>query len=282
VRQGIFNILVKLLFGVIILTLMPWSCTKPEPFPDTPRIIFNNLEYVEVAQDGFQDSLILYFDFEDGDGDLGLYSDENSPPFHDRDFVIDNNDKIVTLTADDVQPPLFRITPRFDGDIKEHLSDTDIRPSYNCIDYDTLSIGANRQLTKPDGSPYYFYTDTVIKTDTLFVLKNEFRYNMFVEFDTLGTGGVGPFDWNYYSSPDYGCGLDFNGRFTVLDAENIGTSLQGTIKYSMLSLGFKLAFRTKSFRLRFHIADRQLRKSNIVTTEFMTLQDILRGEQQGD
>ena len=50
------------------------GCIKPEAFPDEPQIVFKSLEQ-------FTDSASFIVSFTDGDGDVGLSSGDNAPPF---------------------------------------------------------------------------------------------------------------------------------------------------------------------------------------------------------
>ncbi len=70
-----------------------WSgCTKPPDLPDTPSI---EGEWVQFTEANGPDSLIISIYFKDGDGDLGLTSDNIDPPFHPYDVVLDNNGDTV-------------------------------------------------------------------------------------------------------------------------------------------------------------------------------------------
>lgn len=262
-------------------------CREPEPFTDEPRIEFNRLEFVRVQENGFQDSLILYFDFEDGDGDLGLEAWETFAPYQDYDVVVDANNRIVTLGDSLLEPPFRALEQRLNSISFYNLNDLSAIPAYSCEDYDTLRISRNPNAYIIPGTDFFIpieespiqIDDSAFSLDTVLIVKNEFRYNMFVAFEVDNNGEIETLDWEYITSP-FGCGDNFNGRFAILDADNIGTSLQGTIKYSMLSLGFDLVLRTRPFQLKFHIVDRQLRKSNVVETGFMTLSDLIVQGQQ--
>ena len=71
------------------------SCFDPPEFADEPFIAYDNIRFRPV--DGASDSLILSFRFEDGDGDIGLGSEELFPPYHASDFIIDevNREKVI-------------------------------------------------------------------------------------------------------------------------------------------------------------------------------------------
>ena len=59
----------RLLLLVILLPLMATSCIKPPEYPIEPHITFKEIN-TAFAKPG-RDSIIVSFDFTDGDGDLG-------------------------------------------------------------------------------------------------------------------------------------------------------------------------------------------------------------------
>ena len=133
-----------LLRGLLILVFFSTlhSCSEPEPFSIIPRIYFENLNYYEFEENGSPDSLILYFRFEDGDGNLGIQPSEAYPPFHDFDLIVDNDGRVITLGQEEVKLPTYLVTPLTENDPNKippvKYSDEDDRPPFNCIDYDTL------------------------------------------------------------------------------------------------------------------------------------------------
>jgi hypothetical protein len=71
------RIIVIFAAGIIILA---GSCQEPEEFPIEPHISFRELvKYTDAAG---KDSLIeFFFNFTDGDGDIGFMKDETGPPY---------------------------------------------------------------------------------------------------------------------------------------------------------------------------------------------------------
>jgi hypothetical protein len=61
-------------FGTILIVFM-CACRKPERFSDIPEIKFISFE--KLSQNGG----LLTFYFQDGDGDIGLNSNDTYPPF---------------------------------------------------------------------------------------------------------------------------------------------------------------------------------------------------------
>ena len=151
-----------LLFGVFCFMV---SCTPPEPFSNTPKITYKDLKYVENERNGFPDSLILSFDFEDGDGDLGLYSYETFYPFHDYEIIVDSLQildtqngrfatfRIVTLSEETLIPPLYRYYPQSNVVDLEIFSEDDNRPVFTCEDYDFLRLSFDKTSFLPPATP---------------------------------------------------------------------------------------------------------------------------------
>ncbi|MGL1885961.1 MAG: hypothetical protein OCD76_05555 [Reichenbachiella sp.] len=251
---------------LLVLSMSLFSCTEPDPFPETPKIEFAGLKFVELDQNGMFDSLVLSFDFEDGNGDLGLRSDDNTYPYQDLSYIIDSvqtnssgnatDFRFVTYQMNEVYPPFYYLAATTTGGIFDFFSEEDNRPSYSCVDYEIESDTIN----------------SIITSDTLYITRNENRYNIYVRF--FRDRGEGFEEFDFIDREPFSCGIPFHGRFPILDAENIGTSLQGTIKYSMTSLGWVQVLREFPFKLKFYIYDRSLNKSNEVETPEFKLADI--------
>ncbi|MEO9964428.1 MAG: hypothetical protein ABJF11_01490 [Reichenbachiella sp.] len=252
------------------------SCTEPDPFPIIPQIQFNNMEYVELLENGSPDSLILYLNFQDGDGDLGIEGDEDLAPFHDFDIVLDNEGKVVTIGQPEVELPLFLFTPRFG--VVGRFSDEDNRPAFDCANYDTLYIKNDRSDLYLPGTPLDQIDLTEFYKDTVYIQRNPYENNIIVKyFRKRGTDEYEEINWRYLTS-EYGCGISFDGRFPILDIESAidGSSLEGVIKYSMVSTGFRTVLRKDTFKLQFQIIDRGLHGSNVADTGDLTLDQLLR------
>lgn len=277
-RSCAFLVLMTIFIGAISL-----SCSAPEEFPTTPKIELNNIVFRDLED--APDSLVIYLDFEDGDGDLGLSRDENDYPYHDFDFVLDADGRIVTLGATDVNPPFRQFTFLSDEDQRRfqvstpEISTTDNRPPFSCDDYDFLYINETRDVFIPNGTDLTNLDLTGFQKDTLYVIKNESRNNIFIEFlklngsDSNGEDRYEVIDWTRAFDLN-GCGPDFNARFPIFDVQSLNSSLEGTIKYAMTSSGFNVLIRTDIFKLRIKIKDRQGHDSNVIETQNLTLQDI--------
>jgi hypothetical protein len=85
--------------ATFIFAIFFGSCFNPPEFPVVPKIEFNRVEFIENSSTAF-DSLVIYIDFRDGDGDLGI--DPENPkyiayPFNDANFFQENNGRLDTL-----------------------------------------------------------------------------------------------------------------------------------------------------------------------------------------
>lgn len=241
------------LVGGIILT----SCFDKDIFPDTPKIAFEDLKFIDTQS---TDSLVLTFSFEDGNGDVGLGNGQDLLlPYQIYDVIIDSDDSTITINQDasTINPPLFRaplLIDQEDGEIayfffpesKAPFSDIENRPAYSCESYE------------------------IIESDTFYIARNEFHYNFHIEFQRKVGESYQKINFRQiFNNPDCSLG-NFNGRIPFYDPE--GKS--GTITYAMLSQAFRLAFLDDIIRVKFYIYDRALNKSNEVVSPDFVLADI--------
>lgn len=260
----------------IVITFFFGACQEPDPFPLTPQVQFNDMEFVEIIENGNPDSLILHFDFQDGDGDLGIEGNEDFAPFHDFDLILDNDQNFVTIGQENLELPLFRFTPGLG--ITGQFSATDNRPSFDCSSYDTLYIKNDRSEVFPPGTPFEQIDLTEFYRDTVYIARNPFKNNIEVRFfRKRGADNYEEIDWRYLTSP-FGCGISFDGRFPILDPESASnsSSLEGTIRYAMVSTGFRTVLRKDTFNIQFRVFDRNLNESNMAETGDITLDQLIR------
>jgi hypothetical protein len=229
-------------FGLFAIILTGVSaCFNPPEFPVEPQIEFENIDYKEYGT-GFDsefDSLILTISFKDGDGDLGLDGSENAPPYNNKYYFQLPDRSLITYKTKRTVPE-YDTLPAF------------VKP-YSCINWEV------------------FRENNVVK-DTLYFQLNPDYYNIIVEFYVKNSDGTfTEFDFREaFTYPS--CGGTFDGRFPILYKEKPGAPLEGTIRYGMGSTGFKILFSTKTLKLRIHIKDRALNKSNVIETPEFTLQ----------
>jgi hypothetical protein len=244
-----------LLIFVVFLGLS--GCFDPPEFPNTPRIEFSRIEFVETD---FSDSLTLTFYFEDGDGDIGLRSSETTPPFHSKEYILDSDFRFVTFRGDDFKTPFYAVN-LFDGE-PQLYSQEDDRPPYNCLNYQFDSLAVS------------YGDSTAIIEDTLYVVANEFNKNLYIEIYRKIRGEY--ININDEFPDDASCTETFSARFPIFDEQNLGEPLSGEISYSMISAGFGPIFRNDSIMVEFYIYDRALNKSNVVRSPDFVLADITR------
>lgn len=267
-------------FIILTVFLVFSSCYDTPEFSPIPKISFKKIRFVDV--DGFADSLILTFNFQDGDGDIGLRSREDGFPYHSFSHVIDAEGRFVTLKSDSLLPPFRKIVlnenlnelfiieddklylPNPDPATTQQFSDTDDRPvTYNCEDYvlDSLLF-----ISETDS----FFTFA----DTFYIARNEFHKNIYVDFYRKLNGNYQLITDNEFS-PNSACPEGFDSRFPVFNPRNIRdqNAISGTITYPMLSQGFKSIFRNDTIQIRFFIYDRALNKSETVRSRDFTLFD---------
>ena len=245
-------------YSWIAILIVVTSCFEKDVFPDTPRIEFEEIKFVDL--DNAADSLILTFSFEDGTGDIGL---GNGPdllsPFQVYDLIIDDEDSTITINQapSTIQFPLHRAPVLIDeqnGEIayfffpesKTFFSSEDNRPAYGCDFYE------------------------IIEEDTFYVARNEFHFNFHIEFQRKIGENYEPINFREtFNSTNCSLG-NFNGRIPVFDPD--GKS--GTINYAMLSQAFRLAFIDDIIRAKFFIYDRAQNKSNEAFTSDFILSEI--------
>ncbi|HHP7240885.1 MAG TPA: hypothetical protein ACFCUD_04395 [Cyclobacteriaceae bacterium] len=287
-------------FCYLLLFLLV-GCYSPDEFPLIPSISFESLSFSEL--DNGTDTLKLAFDFEDGDGDLGLLGDETDPPYHEANYIVDSDNKLVTFN-DEFSPPFILVEPEGDlffintgtgqtvgpftsiptNPVQRPFSDVDNRPSnFTCINYrvDSILIDDLRKVDSrhniadtlniiiPGGEQRNYY----VVADTFYIQENANFNNIQVTFEVKSGDIFEELDFRTLFGTD-GCGPSFDGRFPIFDDDNVGSALSGTIRYNMLSRGFVSALREDTFRIRVQIRDRALNNSNEIVSDAVTLSQI--------
>lgn len=222
------------------------GCFDPPEFSDVPEIQYKGLRFAQV--EGALDTLELSFEFQDGNGDIGLDSDEVLPPYHSLNEIRDSDDSLVFFgNPQGVRPPLFSVNP-FDPREREIFSETYNPPPYNTRDW--------------------FIREAF--GDTVMVTENEFGKN--IRIDLLRKVG------GQYTLINDELFEDFDSRIPIFDRENLiqQRALSGTINYAMQSQAFPIIFRNDTIKLRFFIYDRAQNKSNVEETPDFVLGDLPR------
>ena len=160
------------------------------------------------------------------------------------------------------------------------LSATDLNPPFNPLFYKRdVSGNLISYSTRPPEAPSYnpidWAVDPIVNNvevkDTIWVEVNEDQYNIFVQFYVKRNGQFTEFKWQ--DPPFY---TTFNGRFPRILTSEDGQSVEGNIKYRMLSSGWESIFRTDTLRIDVEIQDRALNRSNKVSSPEVTLRQITR------
>ncbi len=72
-------------FGLLISLLLLQTCILKPEFSEVPEIAFDKIERVFINSDGVKiDSIVLSVKFKDGDGDLGLNSEDTISPYQEK------------------------------------------------------------------------------------------------------------------------------------------------------------------------------------------------------
>src|SRR5690606_1898386 len=90
-------------FGLLsFLTILSGSCFDPPEFPVVPQIEYVGIEFIDSIDPSDFDSLNLYINFKDGDGDLGFrpHTADLSEPFHSAVFYQENNGNLQPLATE--------------------------------------------------------------------------------------------------------------------------------------------------------------------------------------
>lgn len=243
--------------SIFFCTLLISGCFDAPPLPDQPYIEFKSLKFIDYTSSLVGDSMLLKFEFEDGDGNIGLPLNYSKEPFHAFNVVVDSENTIVTLSDTSVVPPFYLKAFLTDGEIR--LSDlryffdsTDNRPEFNDCDY---YVGDQ-------------YPNLLV--DTTYIQKNESFNNFHIEFLKKTNG-----DYNLINfSEEFNDCISLDGRIPIFDSENNGKPLTGTITYRLYSKGFGVVLKADTFKVRFYLVDFQLNRSNTAESPDLTLPDI--------
>jgi hypothetical protein len=280
------KLLRRLLVVVFCGPLIISSCFNPPEYPDSPEIVFKSVDYIKGGPlpDGSQaaDSIILKLSFKDGDGDVGIGSNELAPPFNDRWYYTK-----ARLSPDN------SIQPGYDcSSYNNKCYYIDGRPAEitKFVDYADRSKTTGYDTLKPYIKPFnctnweVIYVDddndpqtATVPYDTLFFVLNPHYNNLFVEFQMKTDDPANPFDTfdekQFFTAPS--CGIrSFYGRIPILSEDlRRSTPLEGEIRYAIPSLFFKTIFGAKTLRLRVYIEDRALHQSNVVFTREFNLRE---------
>jgi hypothetical protein len=291
-------------FCVVILA--SGSCFDPPEFPVEPQI---DLKGIYFGVDPVKtDSIVLSISFKDGDGDLGLRTDQIDYPFHPRNYFLKNNGQLIKVptiapfsnippiiyrnegqtgklaTLEDLNDPLY--ADEMDSYIYPYTCNTYIFDSLSLdfVDKEFVDASYNITDTLTSNCPQPFTPECpegiYIVKEIWYSKKNPDYDNIEVIFE-VRTNTPDPndpdyevLDWETVTGTQ--CGTSYNGRFPVLGDEDKDAPLDGILHYSMKSEGFYFVLGSKTFRLKIKIKDRALHTSNEITTADYTLDKLRR------
>ena len=274
-----------LLFGVLVVVAS--SCFDPPEYPNQPSIDFEGLEF--FAEADAIDSLVLSINFKDGDGDLGLSSDDISFPYHPRNYFLENNGQLIsvpTISPYTNIPPIIYLNTGQTGKLAtirtlEKPEYASKMPEYiypfTCTTYiyDSLYIEVGDEEIFDNS---YNITDTLRSSNPsnkdLYQIKENFYTQKNPNYDNITVDFIlsNNTELNWETITGTECGPSFDGRFPRLSDKD--GPLEGTLRYSMKSEGLAIILGSQSFKLRVTIKDRALNTSNTIETDFVTLEGI--------
>jgi hypothetical protein len=286
-----------ILFCFLVVSIS--SCFDPPIFKNTPEITYDKIQFKEVKGAGTNDSLILYINFKDGDGDLGL--DQDDPEYAKEPFQASfyylttpgcstgqcDTTKVSTLFGYGPPPTstpyiILNSTPsqgKLVTNKTRNLAGYNWLPAYatnNCEFY------SEDQLVVPEAQADASYNilDTLYGSppcptctppryfliqEPLFYKQNLNHYNIEVKYEVFENGTWVEFNWLKFC-------YDYKGRFPLLAGQS--RALEGTIRYGMANPSFLALFSVKTLRLKVKIKDRALNESNEISTQQFTLDGV--------
>ncbi len=273
---------IRVLAVILGLSLL-WGCYDSPEFDESPEISYENISFVDSEEGA--DSLILSFNFTDGNGDIGLAEGEVFYPFHSTNFVIDSRSEFVYDNNLDVT-----WVRRGTSSFIEFGQDSLVGPFYLMAIWESLGFEQPRQY---DGlvvgvfseddfvmpplrcDTYTFVQDTTnaaLQSDTLLISPNDFKDNIVLDFFRKRGGVYENITNRFTNSP---CAEVFRARIPIFDEDNFGRPIVGTINYPLISRGFKTNFINDSIMIEMYIYDRALNQSNVLRTPDFTLPALL-------
>lgn len=292
----------KIIKGLAIFALLNvfLGCFDPPEYEPGPVIEFVKLEFVEVGGPTNADSLTLYIDFKDGDGDLGLATDQIDSPYHATNFFVGNGNEMkavssyvfsdftglkYTSSGKTPRDPTYVIDSTPDAGTFVSLDD---RSVYALPPYESpYTCTANHQaylndtifirVSDKDALSAEMIVDTLVNSSnnpvayaalkTWYIEPNPNHYNITVKFlQKQNDGSFVEFDFREAYCTTY------DGRFPVLADSR--RAVEGTLKYAMLGTGFLSTFSINTLKLAIQIKDRAFNTSNTIETPEFTLNDI--------
>ncbi len=236
--KSVWRLSLVAIFGITVI-----SCLDEPQYSEIPEIEFKQIVFKDLKDASSADSLIVSLKFRDGDGDMGIDPSETREPFNNK-FYSQLPDKSYVTYKTKRTNPNYDTLPAF------------VKP-YNCTNWEVVT--QNQKVI-----------------DTVYFQLNPNYNNIFITFQVKDiSGNFKDYDWTAIFTYPL-CEVNgFNGRYPILP-KDLGqpATLEGTIRYAMVSTGFNAIFSIKTLRLKIKIQDRALNKSNEIFTPEFTLKSI--------
>ena len=237
------------LLFILVMLAGVYACEDAPNFSDTPKIEFNNVIFKDDPDAGDADSLIVIIDFEDGDGNLGLGESETQPPFNQKTYYSNKTGAPFNFGSETLEDLLIFDNSRSIDSLPDYAGDA------ICLYWDT--------------NPQLFLADGTQLDDTVYFQFNPRHNNLLIDFYVNEGDGFEKFEWTLRND----C-LPLISRFPILNDDGGDRPLEGTIRYSIQSLGFKTFFKENLVKVRITLIDRAGHYSNTVESPPFRLSDI--------
>jgi hypothetical protein len=247
--------------GIVLMTMVG-ACLKQPEYSIVPEITLKDLYFkAGNLSQGRPDSLVIKFDFKDGDGDLGvgasdsIYLDSYNPWFY---YYNVNTFQVNPYIYIDNLPAGYKWVNYASRNIPQLSSQINF-PPINCVNWQTIN------------------DNNGIVTDTLYITQNDNAYNIILRLYTQAGGDYVEFDpATYFSFTSCAPNL-FKGTFRDLSTDRGRNSpIEGTFEYRFPSAAWNLIFSGKTLKLELYIRDRANHVSNTIERKDFTLASIRR------
>lgn len=263
------------------------GCFEAPEFSDAPKLTFRDIKFKEVGSASDYDTLIIYLDFKDGNGDIGLSA------LNEDDFEVPYNSEFYFLADGNGGMTPFVSTVRENYTILNYneqpgkivtsktrlLANYDTLPAYNpnsCLNYSFLT-----EVLAPHSSvdATYDIQDTIIVNgksyakiqEAVYYQPNPNHYNIEIRFWLFEGGVFVEYDWFKEFC------ITYDGRFPTSLSEfptYTNRPIEGTLRYAMPNTSFLAIFGNTPLQITARIRDRALNESNVVSTEVFDLNKI--------
>ncbi len=249
--------------GCLILMWVVGACLKQPENSVIPAIQLLSIDFKHEFP-AAADTLIVTLKFTDGDGDLGLNSDDSVIFTSDTEYV-------------DITTPYYFVYDTLKNSVwyYTHSNNAKLPSGYKYVNYASKRlIHTDPFDTLPDAINCKNWEYRSNPADTLYIQHNPYAYNFFMDiYEKNPDGTYTLFDpATYFTSLEQCSSNVFDGRFPIMSSD-LGkkSSLDGNITYKYQSAALFLIFRTKTLKLKVHILDRAFHASNVVESDDFTI-----------